>query len=157
MSKIIQFKGLNSKVYPKIYNRFFKMVQTIDQPIPSYGDYKVNFQNVELNRGNCFQNISEGIKVIKDDVHIVKITFCAWIEAFDNCYSWYRLKKNENVVCHAMAEKNGWNTINITSVIKVSKGDIIQPYIYFNIASANNKIRGGTYPGSTYILIEVIE
>ena len=161
MGKSIKLKNDMYIDQTSIKHDYIKVRQTQDQFTTTVGDMQVLFQAVDINVGNAFELLTNGkVRVKSNKIHHVKITTWIWIERH-NSYAWCHLARNSNVLTSYMLPNSPsgevWESVEMSTITPVSQGDIIYPYIYFNIGENGNSTRGGTYINSVCMIVEAID
>lgn len=151
-----------------IQKKYIKVRQTIDQQLNS-GTMNVVFQAVDVNVGNGFALTAGGYANVTDtSIKKVKVTCQMWVERGSTSYAWCRIYRNNWSLSNGRefssamipARNNGdvWQSVTMTTIVDVdSNNPIIYPNVTFNVSSADNKVRGGTYSNSVYMILEAID
>ena len=144
-----------------IKHDLIKVCSTQNQTITTAGTLDVTFDTVDLNIGNSFELSDGKVKVTNSNIHHVRVTSVMWVERGGSSYALCRNTKNGLILGQYIIPKiisgEYWQSVSIISVFDVSKGDYIYPNIYFNAASSVNKVCGGTYYNSVYLIVEAID
>lgn len=162
MSKSIKFIDNLYWDQTSIKHDLIKVRSTQNQSLTTAGNLIVNFDTVDLKLGNSFELSDGKVKVTSSNVHHVRVTSVMWVERGGGSYALCQNSKNGSNVGQYMVPKTNdttepWQSVSIISVIDVSNGDYIYPYIYFNVASSSNKVCGGYYYNSVYLIVEAID
>lgn len=140
---------------------YIKVKATQDQFRTTVGTLQVDFDTVVLNKGNAFQLYNNKVQIISDKVHHVRVDVTMWVERGNSSYAWCHLTKNGTNQLSYMLDKTATNTpwfsITMSTILDVTKNDYIYPDVYFNNASNDNGVRGGTYANSVVMSVEVID
>lgn len=172
MSESIKLENNTYWDQTSIKHDLIKVRSTQNQTITTAGTLDVTFDTVDLNIGNSFELLVDKkdtedkdhigkVKVTSSNVHHVRVTSVMWVERGGSSYALCRNTKNgENVgqyIVPKVISGEYWHSVSIVSVFDVSKGDYIYPHIYFPAASSANKVCGGTYYNSVYLIVEAID
>lgn len=149
-----------------VTKKFIKVRATQNQGLTTAGNMTVLFQNVDTNIGDAFQLVNNRVQIIDPTITMVKVTLTAWIELGNNSYAW----------CHIGTQNASWNnwkefstymqppttqvwhtTTQVALCPIDATNNFISPIIFFNNASNDNMVRGGTYSNSVYMIVEAMD
>lgn len=161
MSKSIK---LQDNVYwdqSSIKHDIIKVRATVNQSKTDVGALEITYGAVDYNIGNSFELSSGKVKVKNSNIHHVKVHSVTWVERGGESYAWYYIRKNKTNIGTYMIPRNNngdsWQSVAMTTICDVTVGDLIYASVYFNIANANNRVAGGYYTNSVYLIVEAID
>lgn len=162
MSKSIKLKNDYYWDQTSIKHDYIKVSATANQTISTASNLNVNFNKVVYKSGNAFQLYNNKVQVISDKVHHIRVDATLWIQRYSTSYAMCYLTKNGGDQCRYMLDRtpsgvNAWQSVQLSTIMEVTKNDFIYPVVYFNAAHANNGLYGGNYSNAVQMTVEVLD